>query len=105
MKKSYRNKIAAAVHETMADKHESGLISKATMRSFDASCLTNIETRTPREIAALRRRAGVSQGVFAQHLNIKPKLVSEWERGEKKPSGPPLKQLSLVKAKGLEAIV
>ena len=32
MKKSYRSKIAAAVHETMSDMHEAGLISKATMR-------------------------------------------------------------------------
>ena len=39
----------------------------------------------------------------AQHA-VKAKLVSEWERGEKKPSGPSLKLLSLVKSKGLEAI-
>jgi putative transcriptional regulator len=31
-------------------------------------------------------------------------LVSQWERGEKKPSGPSLKLLSLVKHKGLETI-
>jgi putative transcriptional regulator len=53
----------------------------------------------------LRKKAGVSQGVFARYLNVKPKAVSEWERGEKKPSGPSLKLLSLVKAKGLEAII
>jgi putative transcriptional regulator len=35
---------------------------------------------------------------------VKPKLVSEWERGAKRPSGPSLKLLSLVKTKGLEAI-
>jgi putative transcriptional regulator len=53
---------------------------------------------------AIRRRAGVSQGVFAHYLNVKPKLVSEWKRGEKRPSGPSLKLLSIVKSKGLEAI-
>ncbi len=52
----------------------------------------------------MREREGVSQAVFAQHLNVKTKLVSEWERGEKRPSGPSLKLLSLVKAKGLDAI-
>jgi putative transcriptional regulator len=31
-------------------------------------------------------------------------LVSQWERGEKKPSGPSLKLLSLVKHKGLKTI-
>ena len=105
MKKTYRSKIAAAMYETMADLHEIGLVGKKTMRDFDARCLTAVGELTAQEIADLRKRAGVSQGVFAQHLNVKPKLVSEWERGEKKPSGPSLKLLSLVKAKGLEAIV
>jgi putative transcriptional regulator len=53
---------------------------------------------------ALRRREGISQGVFARCLNVRPKLVSEWERGEKKPRGPSLKLLSIVKLKGLDAI-
>ena len=52
----------------------------------------------------LFRSEGVSQAVFASFLNVKTKLVSEWERGEKKPSGPSLKLLSLVKSKGLESI-
>jgi putative transcriptional regulator len=59
---------------------------------------------SPKEIMALRRREGISQGVFARYLNVRPKLVSEWERGEKKPSGPSLKLLSIVKSKGLDAI-
>jgi len=74
------------------------------MREFDASCLTKIEPLSPRQIAALRRREGVSQGVFAHYLNVRPKLVSEWERGEKKPSGPSLKLLALIKARGIDAI-
>ena len=78
---------------------------KATLREFDASCLTVVAPLSAREIVAIRRRAGVSQDVFAHYLNVKPKLVSEWERGEKRPSGPSLKLLSLVKAKGLDAIM
>ncbi len=64
-----------------------------------------IEPFTAKEILALRSRAGVSQSVFARVLNVRPKLVSEWERGEKKPSGPSLKLLSIVKARGLDAIL
>ncbi len=105
MKKAYRSKIAAAMHETMSDLHEIGLVDKKTMRDFDVRCLTKIADLSAREIAELRKRTGVSQGVFAHCLNVKPKLVSEWERGDKKPSGPSLKLLSLVKAKGLEAIL
>jgi putative transcriptional regulator len=47
----------------------------------------------------------VSQGVFARMLNVKPGLISQWERGERRPSGPCLKLLSLIKAKGFEAVV
>ena len=56
------------------------------------------------DIQAIREKAGVSQAVFASYLNVRPKLVSEWERGEKRPSGPSLKLLSLVKARGIAAI-
>jgi putative transcriptional regulator len=84
--------------------HRVGQFDKETMREFDAACLTPVEQLSAREIQTMRERAGVSQAVFASYLDVKPKLVSEWERGEKKPSGPSLKLLSIVKAKGLEAI-
>jgi putative transcriptional regulator len=89
----HRSRLSAAIHETAVGLHRIGLIDKATMREFDASCLTAIEPLSAREISAIRKRAGVSQGVFAHYLNVKPKLVSEWERGEKRPSGPSLKLL------------
>lgn len=100
-----RSRLAGAIHDTAVGLHRIGLIDRATLREFDASCLTSVVPLSPREIAALRTREGVSQGVFAQYLNVRPKLVSEWERGEKKPSGPSLKLLSIVKAKGLDAIL
>ena len=99
-----RSRLSAAIHETAAGLYGIGLTDKATMREFDASCLTSMAPLSPRDIVAIRRRAGVSQSVFAQYLNVKPKLVSEWERGEKRPSGPSLKLLSIVKVRGLEAI-
>jgi putative transcriptional regulator len=104
-KKKYRSDIAEAVHETATGLRRIGLLDAKTMREFDASCLTPVEPLTGRQIAALRQRAGVSQGVFARILNVQPKLVSEWERGEKKPSGPSLKLLSIVKARGLDALL
>src|SRR5712671_5261535 len=100
----YRSSLSAAIHETAAGLHRIGLMDTTTMREFDASCLTPVAPLSPRQIAAIRKRAGVSQGVFAHYLNVKPKLVSEWERGEKQPSGPSLKLLSIVKTKGLKAI-
>jgi putative transcriptional regulator len=100
----FRSRLAEAIHETASGLHRVGLIDKETMRGFDASCLTTVEKFSPKQIAALRRREGVSQGVFAQYLNVRTKLISEWERGDKKPSGPSLKLLSIVKVKGLDAI-
>ena len=102
--KKYRSKIAGAVHEAMQDAFEAGVIDKRTMREFDERCLTRAEPLSPREIQKLREREGVSQCVLARHLNVAVKLVGEWERGQKKPSGPSLKLLALIRAKGLDAI-
>jgi len=74
------------------------------MRRFDRSCLTAAKPIEATEIRAIRQKAGVSQAVFAQYIGVTTGLVSKWECGEKKPSGPSLKLLALVKAKGLDAI-
>ena len=104
MTKKFESASAAAVHETVAGLHRIGLVGKKTMRQFDRRCLTTPEKLSARQIQLLRKRAGVSQAVFAQYLNVGPTLVSAWERGERKPSGPARKLLSIVKKKGLNAI-
>lgn len=95
---------ATALPEATIGVRRRSLVGRATMRGFDTSGLTNVEVLSPRDIVELRMREGVSQGVFAKYLNVRPKLVSEWERGQKKPSGPSLKLLAIVKARGLESI-
>ena len=92
------------VHQAMKDALEAGVIDKRTMREFDEHCLTRAQPLSTREIQKLREREGVSQSVLARHLNVAVKLVGEWERGQKKPSGPSLKLLALIKTKGLDAI-
>ncbi|MFZ2447137.1 MAG: DNA-binding transcriptional regulator [Syntrophobacteraceae bacterium] len=104
MAKKYRSEALEALHETATGLHRLGLIDIKTMRDFDASCLTTVENLSAREIAALRKKAGVSQAVFASYLNVTVGLVSQWERGEKQPRGPSLKLLALVQKKGLDAI-
>ncbi len=103
-KKTYKSEVKAAIHETASDLHEAGMIDKQTMRRFDESCLTPIRPLTPKKIKALRQREHVSQAVFANYLNVTISLVSKWERGEKRPSGPALKLLSLVEKHGIEAV-
>ena len=96
--------ILAAIHETVDGLHSEGLVSKATMREFDALCLTPVVALKPKEIAAIRKAERVSQPVFARYLNVTKGSVSQWERGEKKPDGAALKLLNLVKNKGLKAL-
>lgn len=102
--KTYRSEIAAAVHQTVEDIHEVGLVSKQTMRDFDESCLAPAPSLTPEEIRAIREREAVSQPVFARYLNVSKNLVSDWERGRKRPGGPALRLLSVVQKNGLRSI-
>jgi putative transcriptional regulator len=103
-KSRFRSRRLEALRKTGAALHRVGALDKATMRDLDAFCLTKVEVLTGKEIQALRKREGVSQAVFARHLNVRPKLVSDWERGVRRPSGPSLKLLVLVRGKGLDAI-
>jgi putative transcriptional regulator len=64
----------------MEAMHEIGAIDKQTMREH------------------------ISQPVFARYLNVSKNLVSDWERGVKKPGGPALRLLTVIQKKGLEAI-
>lgn len=100
--KTYRSDALAAVRETASDLYDAKVMDKRTMRHFDALCLTPVRPLQPEEILALRER--VSQAVFARHLHVTTGLVSQWERGEKKPAGPSLKLLTLVRERGLKAI-
>ena len=104
MSKKYRSEAMAAIHETMEALHRVGAVGKQTMRRFDDACLTPVHSLSPKQIRALREREHVSQTVFASYLNVTPNLVSKWERGEKRPSGPALKLLSLVEKNGIRAV-
>src|SRR5258708_2114224 len=104
MSKKCRSDAMASVHETMEALHRIGAVDKHTMRRFDYACLTPVQPLSPQQIKALREREHVSQTVFANYLNVTPNLVSKWERGEKRPSGPALKLLSLVEKHGLTAV-
>ena len=101
----YKSEIFFFFLETMQGLHDIGIIDKKTMRDFDKSCLTEIKPLSGEDIKAIREREALSQAAFAMYLNIGKNQVSEWERGIKKPSGAALKLLTIVKNKGIEAIV
>ena len=76
-------------------------MAKRTMKAFDKMCLMPVEEMPPEKIRALRLRENASQAVFARHLNVTAGLVSQCERGEKRPRGASLKLLTLAAKNGL----
>ena len=102
--KGYRSEIGGAVHEMMSDAHDAGVVSRATLRTFDEACLVPAPMLASDEIRAIREREHVSQPVFAAYLNVSRNLVSDWERGVKRPGGPALRLLSIIQREGLQAV-
>ena len=104
MAKPYGSEVLASVHETALGMTEAGVMSKRTMNVFDEMCLTPVEDMAPERIRELRLRENASHAVFARHLDVTTGLVSQWERGEKRPRGVSLKLLTLVAKNGLESV-
>lgn len=102
MSKAYKTEAFSAIHETMEALNSIGAINKQTMKNFDDRCLESVHEYSPDEIRQIRDKYHVSQPVFARFLNVSKNAVSEWERGNKKPSGPALRLLMLIEKNGLD---
>src|SRR5450631_3164234 len=97
--------------ETAQGMRASGLMSKVahekiTMRHLsDEFSASSPVVPSGKEIRALREKAHLSQAVFAHYLNLTVGYVSQLERGAKRPSGPALVLLNVIRRKGIEAIL
>ena len=94
--------------EAMRGLHKIGAVSdteleKTTLRMLGRDALPKVADLSPSEIVQVRERAGMSQAVMAGYLNVAVNTVSQWERGERKPTGAALKLLHVVKRSGIEA--
>src|SRR4030067_316725 len=96
--------VLKVVHETARGLRDAGLMDAKTMRDFDVLCLPKVRVLTASNIKRIRERNKASQAGFAAYLNTSVSTVQKWERGETKPNGPSLKLLSLVEARGLQAL-
>jgi putative transcriptional regulator len=105
MNEKYKSDVMASIHETAEALHRAGAIDKQTMREFDRACLEPIQVFSPSEIRNLRERENMSQPIFAHYINVSKNVISDWERGVKKPSGPALRLLNLIRKNGIQAIV
>jgi len=101
----HKSRLLEAVHETARDLHKLGFIDKRAMREYDALCIEPVAAYSAEQIRSLRERYRLSQAVMAAVLNTSLSTIQKWELGDKHPSGPSLKLLSLLDRKGLEAII
>ena len=74
------------------------------LRHLDADAVKAPDVFGADDVRNLRVREGASQAVFARHMGVTVKALSQWERGLRKPEGPAAKLLTLVKAHGLQHI-
>lgn len=103
-KHKFKSDAFEAIHSAVEGMYKAGTIDKATMKTFDETCLTVPQELTPPEIKALREKNHVSQPVFARYLNTSESTVQKWETGAKRPSGPALKLLSIVQKHGIDML-
>ncbi len=104
------SRLAEAILEMAGDQHSIGLMDdatyeKITLRHLGPKQLAVSQPISAEEIRALREKANLSQAALARFLNLTTGYVSQLERGVKKPSGPALTLLNVIRRKGLEAIL
>jgi putative transcriptional regulator len=104
-KTKFKSDAFEAIHTSAAALLKVGAIDKATMRDFDASCLTVPVEIGPLQIKQIREANHVSQPVFARYLNTSESTVEKWETGAKRPSNMALKLLNIVQKHGIEILV
>jgi putative transcriptional regulator len=103
-KGKFKSDAFEAIHSSASALLAVGAIDKATMRGFDASCLSVPAPITPHRIKQIRESQNVSQPVFARYLNTSESTIEKWETGAKRPSGMALKLLEIVQKHGLKML-
>jgi putative transcriptional regulator len=109
-KKTQPSRLTKALLETADDMRRTGVMdaathAKITLRHLGDKADFMTEPMTGAEIRKLREQAHLSQAVFARYLNLTVGYVSQLERGAKRPSGPALALLNVIRRKGIEAIL
>lgn len=106
---SPKARMRGEIVEAMRGLHKVGAVSdgeleKTTLRMLGRDALPKVEPMSAKDIARVRERAGISQAILAGFMNVAVNTVSQWERGERRPTGAALKLLNVVKRSGIEAL-
>jgi putative transcriptional regulator len=99
-----------AMLETADGMHRIGLMdaethTKITLRHLGDNTEALADPISGDDIRKLREDAHLSQAVFARYLNLTTGYVSQLERGTKRPTGPALVLLNVIRRKGIEALL
>ena len=102
-------RLRAEIVEISRTLHKLGAISsneleKTTLKMLGRDALPKVRPMSPADIVKVREGAGVSQAVLVGFLNVATGTVSQWERGERRPTGAALKLLHVVKRSGIEVL-
>lgn len=103
------NSLTEAILETAQGMHGIGVLGRAgyekiTLRHLGVAPGPAADPISADEIRAMREQANVSQAVFARYLNLTVGYVSQLERGARRPTGPALALLNVIRRKGLEVM-
>jgi len=107
-------RLGKAILDMAADMRKGGLIDaighakivgKITKRDLLRTEAAAVSPITGEDIRALREQAHMSQAVLAHYLNVTAGYVSQLERGARRPTGPALVLLNVIRRKGIEAIL
>ena len=104
------NRVAEAILEMNDDQLRSGLIDKAehekiTIRHMGVRGLGMSMPISGEDVRIMREQAHMSQAAFARVLNLTVGYISQLERGIRKPTGPALSLLNILRRKGVAAIL
>jgi putative transcriptional regulator len=109
-KRKQPSRLTKTLLETADDMRRAGIMddmthAKITLRHLGETASPVTEPISGDEIRSLREQAHMSQAVFARYLNLTVGYVSQLERGAKRPTGPALVLLNVIRRKGIEAIL
>jgi putative transcriptional regulator len=104
------SRLAQTLLETANDMRQVGVLDdaafdKITMRHLGSEEKEKPQPLSGKDIRLIRKRAHMSQAVFAHHLNVTMGYVSQLERGAKRPTGAALALLNVIRRKGIQVIL
>src|SRR5215469_16372368 len=110
VRKKKASRLTKELLETADDMRRVGILDaaaheKITLRHLGEKASAVASPISGDEIRSLRERAHLSQAVFARYLNLTVGYISQLERGAKRPTGPALVLLNVIRRKGIEGIL